>query len=159
MAVAVWMPQVAGVSSFIFQLPIMLCCFEVDAWRREARAVLPQQQQRQDAQEPRPPSPSARPGESKGDLGPAGSGADGSAPVPVPLAGAAARNEAVDVVEAERPIRRWAGVGRMGSWRMSRAQASRLGRRLLSNHVLWGVGIGLVLSLSKLGPKYLNPGQ
>lgn len=26
------------------------------------------------------------------------------------------------------------------------------------NHVLWGVGLGLVLSLSTLGPRYLNPG-
>ncbi len=37
-------------------------------------------------------------------------------------------------------------------------QGKRLGLRLVLNHVLWGVGIGLVLSLSTLGPRYLNPG-
>ena len=37
-------------------------------------------------------------------------------------------------------------------------QARQLGRRLALNHVLWGVAIGLVLSLSKIGPKWLDPG-
>lgn len=37
-------------------------------------------------------------------------------------------------------------------------QGKRLGLRLVMNHVLWGVGIGLILSLSKIGPKWLDPG-
>ena len=38
------------------------------------------------------------------------------------------------------------------------AQGQRLGLRLLANHVLWGVGVGGLLSLSTLGPRFLNPG-
>ena len=38
------------------------------------------------------------------------------------------------------------------------AQGKRLGLRLVMNHVLWGVGIGIVLSLSKIGWKWLDPG-
>ncbi len=37
-------------------------------------------------------------------------------------------------------------------------QGKRLGLRLVLNHVLWGVGIGIILSLSKIGPKWLDPG-
>eukprot|EP00892_Ulva_mutabilis_P001562 jgi/Ulvmu1/11406/UM075_0068.1 len=39
-----------------------------------------------------------------------------------------------------------------------RAGASRLARGLLSNHVLWGITLGFVLSLSKIGTKWLDPG-
>ena len=56
------------------------------------------------------------------------------------------------------PVRRWAG-GVLGGWRMSRGAAKRLGLRLLHNMVLWGVAIGLILSLSKIGPKWLDPGN
>jgi hypothetical protein len=38
-------------------------------------------------------------------------------------------------------------------------EAASLGRRLLRNNVLWGITIGFVLSLSTLGPKYLDPGK
>jgi hypothetical protein len=34
----------------------------------------------------------------------------------------------------------------------------RLTTRLAGNYVLWGIAIGFVLSLSKAGPKYLDPG-
>lgn len=40
-----------------------------------------------------------------------------------------------------------------------RGSAVRLLTSLLTNHVLWGIAIGFVLSLTKVGPKRLDPGK
>lgn len=48
--------------------------------------------------------------------------------------------------------------GELRHFRLSRAQLKSIGLRLLNNHVLWACLIGTVLSLSKIGPKWLNPG-
>ena len=45
-----------------------------------------------------------------------------------------------------------------GDFGMTRQQAWGLARRLLGNHILWGCLVGIVLSLSKIGPKWLSPG-
>ena len=46
----------------------------------------------------------------------------------------------------------------VGNFKLTRAQLAGIGLRLLKNHVLWGCLIGLILSLSKIGPRWLNPG-
>lgn len=40
-----------------------------------------------------------------------------------------------------------------------RASGARLARCLLTNHVLWGIAVGFVLSLSEVGTKWLDPGK
>ncbi len=44
------------------------------------------------------------------------------------------------------------------NFRLTKSQLVGIGMRLLKNHVLWGCLIGVILSLSKIGPKWLNPG-
>lgn len=43
-------------------------------------------------------------------------------------------------------------------YRISGSQLLGIGLRLVKNHVLWGCLIGIILSLSKIGPKWLDPG-
>lgn len=44
------------------------------------------------------------------------------------------------------------------NFRLSRAQLKGIGLRMLHNHVLWGCLVGIILNLSKIGPKWLDPG-
>ncbi|EFN53206.1 hypothetical protein CHLNCDRAFT_137056 [Chlorella variabilis] len=157
---------VAGISSFIFQLPLMLILFEVHTWRQQTiHGALPEQQQA-------PPQPQGQDSAAErrrgGDDGSQRAG-DGSKR----LAAAKQQPTVLSVVDASSvpPPRGAAAAGRSSlgdmmrqrllgcmGWHMTRKQGQRLGLRLVMNHVLWGVGLGLVLSLSTLGPRYLNPG-
>lgn len=169
---------VAGISSFIFQLPLMLILFEVHTWREaNLRGRLPEVQpsltraplldgSEEEASaspdvkalDPAPCHTAKEAHPQKGEAGQmAAPGSDG----------AAAAMSAADA--ATMPARWKAGgssLGRLGgqllgclNFRMTRTQARRLALRLLTNHVLWGVAIGLILSLSTLGYKYLDPGN
>lgn len=170
---------VAGISSFIFQLPLMLILFEVHTWRQEnLRGGLPQVQPGStptsiplDGSEAEagvsPETKSLSPAPS-----PASQGAQPqSAETPTKLTagqganGAASMSAADATTMPERWRARGSSLGRLGgqllgccNFRMTHKQARRLELRLLMNHVLWGVGIGLILSLSTLGYKYLDPG-
>ena len=139
---------VAGISSYIFQLPLMLFLFEVDAWRRAKREQQAGQQQQE-----------SRDGE--------GGSKEGSARrTPTPSTDAAAVAVGALDVRASGGAAEDAPPSRTRRWRwacgwlplVGPQQRERLALRLLTNHVLWGVGIGVVLSLSKIGPKWLNPG-
>lgn len=90
---------VAGISSFIFQLPVMLILLETHAGRQ----VLPE---------------------------------------------AAAPDQSDKAAPTEAPAK----------W-LTQQQWRSIGGRLVTNPVLWAIVGGLVLSLSHVGPKYLNPGE
>ncbi|KAL4458898.1 hypothetical protein ABPG75_013763 [Micractinium tetrahymenae] len=170
---------VAGISSFIFQLPLMLILFEVHTWREEnLRGGLPEVQGNST-----PRAPLLDGSEEEAGSNPDAKGLDGThppqgqqvhpdraqaAPKPAPVGG----NGAVPMSAADASTMpaKWrvggSSLGRFGGqllgcldFRMTRKQARRLGLRLLTNHVLWGVAIGIILSLSTLGYKYLDPGS
>lgn len=54
------------------------------------------------------------------------------------------------------PSGRAYGIGR---FRLTRRRLRALARRILGNPVLMAVAAGLILSLSTIGPKWLNPGS
>jgi predicted permease len=105
---------VAGISSFIFQLPLMLVALEMHAGRRAAARDLPEAAAADGQAAPQLADPKALP------------------PPPPPATAA---------------------------WLPSRAQLQNVGRRLVGNAILWAILVGLVLSLSGLGPKYLSQSE
>lgn len=165
---------VAGISSFIFQLPIMLVLFEVHTWRQEnLRASLPEVQQALNARPSRTTTDhSSEQAEAEAKSGAAPTAGQGQRVHPERLTSpselAPAGPPYLSAADASTVPHQWAAGGSMGrlkqslvgclQFKMTRKQGQRLALRLLMNHVLWGVAIGIILSLSKIGPKWLDPG-
>ncbi|PRW59648.1 PIN isoform B [Chlorella sorokiniana] len=183
---------VAGISSFIFQLPLMLILFElplmlilfelplmlilfeVHVWRQEVlHGTLPETQPNpatnggsaplltdgfgEHGKESRPDSPDGKV-VSSADVHPEPAAARSQRAV-LSAADASALPPPDKTARSKSSLRRM-GDNLIGClhFRMTKSQGKRLGLRLVMNHVLWGVGIGLILSLSKIGPKWLDPG-
>ncbi|KAI7841279.1 hypothetical protein COHA_005052 [Chlorella ohadii] len=165
---------VAGISSFIFQLPLMLILFEVHVWRQEVlHGTLPETQPNPATNGGSAPLLTDGSGEHKEEGSRCGSpdGQQVVGPADVrtePKASQRAVLSAADasaVPPADKVAHSKSSLRRMGDnligclhFRMTKNQGKRLGLRLVMNHVLWGVGIGIILSLSKIGPKWLDPG-
>ena len=110
---------VAGISSFIFQLPLMLVLFEVHENRRRCSKT--------DQGEQTTTSP------------------DGTIALPETTTDFNKNHE-----EEER--------NSISQFWLTRQQLKAVGLQLLKNPILWAILIGLILSVTTLGPKYLSPG-
>lgn len=118
----------AAISSFIFQLPVMLALFEVDV----------AQHQQIGAREKAPLGQEGRP--------PAGDELDSE------VQGVGHPVRALPSAEssgAQAPRSPWEVLREASTWK-------RIGLRLAVNPVLWAIAAGLVISLSTFG-RYLNP--
>lgn len=115
----------AGISSFIFQLPTMLFFFEVDAHLREQQEALVS------SIDHPAPSPTTN-GVANGD-------ALGSSPSP--------------------ELRHGKEAWWQRRWRLPKGQAAAIGKQLLHNPILWAIVVAFIVSITTLGPKYLDPGE
>lgn len=158
---------IAGISSFIFQLPVMLFFFEVHRWRQERVDQTPP------ALQHHTPAQAGAQGDLAIRCGSTASDKDDiqlTAMGPNSQSAAAAEDFATNSSNAatissdgyrNNPVQQAAAGPKtlwVFKWEVTTGQLKGLGLKLLHNHVLWGIFIGFVLSLSTIGWKYLNPG-
>ena len=136
---------VAAISSFIFQLPVMLIFLEgsVDTAgfeERESNKHVPREKMLVDR------------GSSANDVEAAGPTAETTAgPTAEPAAGKTGTNtEGGGTADADT---HWYTI------KLTKAQLKYIGIKLLKNPILHAIWIGFVLSITTLGPRYLSPGN
>ena len=136
---------VAAISSFIFQLPVMLILLEgsVDTAGFEDRNEKLEDGEEKLEMERAMYGPNDRENEE----GPA---ADVEADVPVK--DAEASTTAVTTESASTSHHFY-------TIKLSKAQMRYIGIKLLKNPILWAIVIGFILSITTLGPRYLSPGN
>lgn len=126
---------VAGISSFIFQLPLMLIFFEGSSG---TRGVHERHQKGSDSENAEAKQISDKTNERD-------------------IEGEDNAQEATEVAvggeEAGRSTNHWYHV------RLTKAQAQYIAFKILRNPILWAIVIGIILSVSSLGPKYLATGS
>ena len=140
LCVVVACTQLAGISSFIFQLPFQLLFLECHAVEEERRAIQdsPAANDVEDPIQDHDPQTKL-------------SADDSSGSRVHPLEEGATGQKEQDTTESGARLLEWVNyAGTRDIW-------TKLGIKLLKNPVLWGIACGFVLSLSTLGPKYLNP--
>jgi predicted permease len=130
----------AGISSFIFQLPFQLLFLECHALGERGK---------QDAQQ-----------KAFEDAGVSNSAGDCETPSPIfeVVHDSGAKDERLE--EAQPETKDHSSRHRLLEWMQYAGEGSvwkNLRRKLLLNPVLWGIAGGFILSISTLGPKYLNP--
>lgn len=114
---------VAGISSFIFQLPLMLMFFEGSSGRQETKKE--------------------QSGMSMGEK----NTSDGS------------RSEGSGMnIEAQQKEDEACEKDSWLSFSLSRERVKYIAIKIARNPILWAIFIGIIISVSSLGPKYLNPG-
>eukprot|EP00889_Picochlorum_renovo_P004743 jgi/Picre1/31773/NNA_007123.t1 len=130
---------VAGISSFIFQLPLMLIFFEGSSGTRGVH-----ERQQKGSEE----NGSEKNIETKqlSDL-PKERDVEGEEKTDQSAADVVARGDAGD------NSNHWYHV------RLTKAQAQYIAVKILRNPILWAIVIGIILSVSSLGPKYLATGS
>lgn len=148
---------VAAISSFIFQLPVMLVLLEgsVDTAGFEDRCSALEK-----VGDDRLQTPAVEPGSSqKVDQGPnkesvqAGDGDDG-------VNCDCVNSEGANVdIEADASVEPSTTGHHVYTVRLTKAQARYIGIKLLRNPILWAIVIGFILSITTLGPRYLSPGN
>ena len=146
---------VAGISSFIFQLPVMLIMFEIFATQR----VSPEISSLEEGRTTIASTPSSTPIINTEDASKSHTTSDyerespnGSSFLPTsninPTTSTTALNQTqTPLVKPQRL--RW----------ISRTQIKAIVVQILRNPILWAIFIGLILSVTTLGPKYLYPGN
>ncbi|KAG7673403.1 hypothetical protein Ndes2526B_g03151 [Nannochloris sp. 'desiccata'] len=124
---------VAGISSFIFQLPAMLILFEIDVSRRTKMSAN-----------------NSLPSTSSGNLS-------------IQEDGGQRENNIGDKdtvpASSARPATTTAATAAKKSPLLTKQQAKSIGKQLLKNPILWAILIGIIVSATTLGPRYLNPGS
>jgi predicted permease len=126
---------VAGISSFIFQLPAMLILFEIDKGRQEAKKLSSSSSWPSTSLE-------SQPNQQEGG------------------------NYQVESIETITPSdgttstilttnKETASSSRL----LTYAQMKFIAISLLKNPILWAILIGIIVSVTTLGPRYLNPGN
>lgn len=137
---------VAGISSFIFQLPVMLIMFEIYGGQRVQptleEGTLPTSV---------PSNADARDSEDASKVNMSGKrDSNASFQHSAQADGHATANNALQGNVVSPPQRiHW----------ITRAQAKAILRQITHNAILWAIVIGFILSVTTLGPKYLNPGN
>jgi predicted permease len=142
---------VAGISSFIFQLPLMLIFFEGSTSKRSTGLGEPSSSAEQgNGTIEMKSSPGAEQvasndsGDTKEQMGEAGTPMEVSSP-----------NNAVqgeELANQQSKHQQWYHL------HLSRAQMIYIMNKILRNPILWAIVIGIILSVTTLGPRYLNPG-
>ncbi len=147
---------VAAISSFIFQLPVMLVLLEgsVDTSGFEDRRA---------AGKKRHAQPQTNKGGEDRSQTPAlehGSDQEFNQESEVEGSDAGANNDEVGVdVEADVLMEPSTTRHHAYTVRLTKAQARYIGIKLLRNPILWAIVIGFILSITTLGPRYLSPGN
>lgn len=145
---------VAAISSFIFQLPVMLVLLEgsVDTAGFEDRRVAGKdkyaQMRKNEGGEDRSRAPALE----------QGSDQERHQEREVGGRDAGASEDALDV---EADVLMGPSTTRHHAYtvRLTKAQARYVGIKLLRNPILWAIVIGFILSITTLGPRYLSPGN
>ncbi len=129
---------VAAISSFIFQLPVMLVLLEgsVDTAGFEDRRGAENKGVCGSLQAPALDQGSEQDG--YGDGGASNAGAD---------------------VEADASLEPTTSRHHAYTLRLTSAQVRYIGIKMLRNPILWSILIGFILSITTLGPRYLSPGN
>ena len=151
---------VAGISSFIFQLPGMLILFEIHQGRQleaikkssgteagginSSRLSLPTTSLVNN--KPTEPLDGNQLGNNNSKNAAPGSSASSSAPTGTPIATATAAADTTTKTEPKTTL-------------LTRNQIKAIGKQLLRNSILWAILIGIIISVTTLGPRYLNPGN
>jgi len=129
---------VAGISSFIFQLPAMLILFEIDKGKK-----LKGRQETEKSNNSLPPRSVENLPNQEGRIQSESNGSHATVP---PLTELPAEATTTTTTANKSQL-------------LSKEQAKVIGKLLIKNPILWAILIGIILSVTTLGPRYLNPGN